>query len=700
MKLYKFSVVDDYLVIEFNGKKVDVYPREDVFLEAERLLKFNKVHIRYHSDEIVKFTQDFEYCSLSEDTRVSVEEFLQYFTDNRVGLTGEVPIPPIDYTAILTDIFHAVDDLEVTAESINLNAEQINLNTDEVEQLLKDIKLLIESDTTGESCATPSHIKDCDREELLSKLDEIVTAINTSSVDEQAILNTISTKLDELVVIKDKLVEIATSTNTTNTKLDEAIAKLQAQILLLTDLKAEAQTANVNLLAIKTSLDTINTNILLIKDDISEIKTGVASIDNKLTGIATQLGTIHSDLVGINTTLQTEFDQTQAKLDLLIQAVNNKGIDCANKVFVSDCDKQEYLDALTEIKNAIINSSTDMLEVFNSIDSKLDDLSLIKAELIKANTTLTSINTDTTLINTNLSTLIAKLEAQIVLLTDLKVQAIEANANLVDIKTKLDTINGNIVAIKDDLSLIKIDVSSIKTSVASIDTKLTSVVDSLDSIETKLDTVHNDLLAINTTLQTEFDQTQAKLDELKTSVEFAQDTFQLEDCDGLPIGPSQNVLKVVQLAKQTATICNVDEFATAINTGADYSSIINKLDEVVVATNKVDENTNEIESKLDILVGLSTPILIENKSYKITAGQTITFEAGKVFAYGAGVFNGSANYTEGGSLIGDYTQGESFGNGDKNNLIPNINPIIINALANGDIRISVLQVPSYSPIIS
>jgi len=824
-----------------------------------------------------------------------------------------------EYLDAMDKIYQAVDGLEITAENINLNTEQININTDEVEGLLKDIKDLLIADTIGKDCITPSHVKDCDRAELLSKLDEIISAINTSSADEQAILNTISTKLDELVLIKDQLVlanetlvNIDTNTALANTQLDTVIAKLEVQIGLLNDLKAEAITANTNLTEINTSLQEINANILLIKDDIalikgdiSAIKTSVASIDLKLDtvisslgSIETKLDTIHSDLVAINTTLQTEFDQTQAKLDTLIQAVNdkgidctkkvyvsdcdkleyldalaeirdainntatdytailesidtkldelvliknelvtangtltnietnttqanikldtiisslnaqitlltdikaesvsgnikldeikvilntinsnivtikddialikidisaiktgvqsidlkldtvnthlttieskldtlhsdlitinstlqsefdqtqvkldslitavnNKGVDCNNKVFVSDCDKQEYLDALKSIENAITGTATDYTAILTSIDTKLNDLSLIKAELSTANFTLNGIKTDTALINTNLTNVIAKLDTQIGLLTDLKAEAVLTNANLGAIKISLDTINTNIVTIKDDLALIKADVSAIKTSTASIDAKLTDVVSSLNSIQLKLDTLHSDLVTLNTTLQSEFDQTQTKLDEVVSAIEFAQDTFQLDDCDGTPIGPAQNVLKVVQLAKQTVSVCNVDELGSAISGSTDYSPIINKLEEVKTSINtNVTTESNQVEAKLDLLVGLSTPILVENKSYKITANQTITFEANKVFGYGAGVFAGTANYTEGGSLIGDYSQGESFGNGDRNNLILNVNPIIINVLAGGDVRISVLQIPSYSPIIS
>jgi hypothetical protein len=100
--------------------------------------------------------------------------------------------------AKLQAILEAVDDLEVNTENINLNAEQINLNTDEVEQLLKDIKLLLEGDVTGDDCTTPMHIQDCDRQALLDKLDEVATLItDNATANKDAIIS----KLDDLKLL-------------------------------------------------------------------------------------------------------------------------------------------------------------------------------------------------------------------------------------------------------------------------------------------------------------------------------------------------------------------------------------------------------------------------------------------------------------------------------------------------------------------
>jgi hypothetical protein len=480
-------------------------------------------------------------------------------------------------------------------------------------------------DLTGKSCATPTYSNICNTADIVgplsTKLDEIKGVLNTNSQAEQALLTSIDTKLDDLALIKSELVtantkltDIKTDTATINTNLTTVIARLDTQIVKLEDLKTlvtdtnvKLDTANATLLTISTDIATIKTDIATIKTDIADIKTGVQSIDTKLSTVITSLSSIETKLDDvvtgletINTTLQTEFDQTQAKLDEIKAAIELKGSDCTNKVFTSDCDKQEYLDALTAIKDAINASATDYTVVLNSIDTKLNDLSLIKTELVTANTTLSGIKTDTTDINTNLLDVIANLDSQITLLTDIKAEAVAGNVKLEDIKALLVTIDANILTIKNDLGLIKTDISAIKASSASIDAKLTSVVDSLTVIQTKLDTIHNDLVTINSTLQTEFDQTQVKLDELKTALEFAQDTFQLKDCDGKPIGVEENILKVVQIAKQVSKICNTsdisDPIVEAINAQAEAGKKQDLLTWVAVAGNNFEIPTGKFST--------------------------------------------------------------------------------------------------------
>ena len=71
-----------------------------------------------------------------------------------------------------------------------------------------------------------------------------------------------------------------------------------------------------------------------------------------------------------------------------------------------------------------------------------------------------------------------------------------------------------------------------------------------------------------------------------------------------------------------------------------------------------------------------------------------------MYQWVAGVYNGTATYQEGTQVIGTYEQGDSFGNGDSMNRILNLTEITINSLADGDVRISVMQSPNYNPIIS
>lgn len=261
------------------------------------------------------------------------------------------------------------------------------------------------------------------------------------------------------------------------------------------------------------------------------------------------------------------------------------------------------------LKVEVVNqpSPIDYTALLTSIDTKLDDIALIKQELIDANGTLTSIEGDTSAIETNTGDILTqvtttntkledvktKLDAQTVLLTDLKTELVAANASLdaieVDtaaIKASLLNVEADVATIKADIATIKTDVAAIKASVAtieadtedikvavqSIDTKLDTVNSNLDSIETKLDTIHSDLTTINGTLQAEFDETQVALANLQTAIEFAQDTFQTEDCDGNPIGVEENVIKTVVLNKTTAAICNTAEISDPIVTAIQAQS--------------------------------------------------------------------------------------------------------------------------------
>jgi len=253
----------------------------------------------------------------------------------------------------------------------------------------------------------------------------------------------------------------------------------------------------------------------------------------------------------------------------------------------------DQVNSLGILKVEVTNPSTlDYTSLLTSIDSKLNDLTLIKSELVSANGTLTSISGDTTAIksdtsgiltqvtstNTKLEEVKTKLDTQITLLTDLKAEAVATNAKLDTANATLTTISGNIITIKNDLALIKADVatikadvalikadtSAIKTAVESIDSKLTTVNSNLDSIETKLDTLHSDLTTINSTLQAEFDQTQVALGDVKNAILATQETFQAKDCSGANIGTPETVQKTVVLNKVTTAICNTADVSDPI----------------------------------------------------------------------------------------------------------------------------------------
>jgi hypothetical protein len=97
----------------------------------------------------------------------------------------------------------------------------------------------------------------------------------------------------------------------------------------------------------------------------------------------------------------------------------------------------------------------------------------------------------------------------------------------------------------------------------------------------------------------------------------------------------------------------------------------------------------------------------ENKTYQIKGIKTITFDADKIYGYKAGVWNksnpttpltGKVSLEEEAGVVGEYGFGDSFGNGDEINLMPNA--IIIKGLdADADVRISVIQECGYTPTI-
>lgn len=255
-------------------------------------------------------------------------------------------------------------------------------------------------------------------------------------------------------------------------------------------------------------------------------------------------------------------------LENLLVQINNlvdlKGSDCENALFVKDCGTQDLLDKLQEVIEAINTTSADEQDILNSIDTKLDELILIKEELVKSNTTLDGIKVDTGLINENLEVVIAKLELQITALNDLKALVTDTNVKLDTANATLTTISSDVALIKADIATIKADISEIKTDIKAVLTKLDSVISSLSVIEGKLEDVITGLDTINTTLQSEFDQTQNILSEIKDSILATQDSFQIVDCAGASVGEPETVQKTVVLNKVISSICNTSDISDPI----------------------------------------------------------------------------------------------------------------------------------------
>ena len=491
----------------------------------------------------------------------------------------------LDYTSILTSIDDKLDDLAlIKGQLTTANSTLTSINGDTT---------AIKGDTSN-----------------------ILTQVTTTNTK----LEDVKTKLDSQIVL---LGDLKTELQSANTKLDTANATLNTISADIALIKADVATIKADVATIKADVATIKADTAAIKTAVQSIDTKLDTVNSNLDSIEGKLDTLHTDLAGITTILQDIKDELDIELIYTAATkVNNSTANFYSREKIEwDSETQteisrtlEYstdgsswsatvpsgtlvigwmavdtttdlLDKLDDVIAAINDTSDAEQLLLTSIDTKLNDLSLIKAELVTANTTLTSIGGDISVIrsnsadiltqvttaNGNLDDIKTKLDSQITLLGDLKTELIDANTSLDTANATLTTISNDVATIKTDIATVKADIATIKTSVAaieadteeikvavqSIDTKLTTVNSNLDSIETKLDT-------INTTLQTEFDQTQAKLDEVVTALEFAQDTFQVEDCDGNPVGTEQNVLKVLQLGKQTANICNTADISDPI----------------------------------------------------------------------------------------------------------------------------------------
>jgi hypothetical protein len=164
----------------------------------------------------------------------------------------------------------------------------------------------------------------------------------------------------------------------------------------------------------------------------------------------------------------------------------------------------------------------------------------------------------------------------------------------------------------------------------------------------------------------------------------------------------EKIIKILNCLKgankdYTSILQEIKNVLVEIDTNTDDLEL--KIDNLTIEAGEINLNTDEVEQLLEDIKIILTPIPVENKTYQITLGQTINFNSDSLFGWSAGVYNGTASYEEGAGLTGPYNVGDSFGNGDSTNRIKNLNPITIITDTNGDVRISVLQVPGYNPTI-
>jgi DNA repair ATPase RecN len=494
----------------------------------------------------------------------------------------------VNATEVFCAIVNAIDSAkDAIVDAVNQANSDITTAIENSITVLEDIKSELETaNTTLTNIETNTTNINTKLDTVIGKIDVMITSL--SSIDTK--LTTTNDILADILVdignIGGDLADILTAVQSIDIKLDDVIASLssiEAKLdTLHTDLVGIQDTLNdilaeldheliITAPTINCATDGANKVSFYTREKIvwdSEAGTQVSraveySLDGEDFTASKPAGTVSVGacvLSGDITDTLVEFqvedcdgNPVGTPMDVLPTIVMNKQI-------VSICNVQELADAI----NAGAKDYTSVLE---SIDTKLDELNLIKAELIQSNTTLSEIETNTSETNTKLDTVVIKLDEQITLLTDLKSSFEAGNLKLDDILAKLSDILVSIDAIKVDLADIKVNIDTIKVEVQEINLKLDNVINSLTSIETKLDTITTELETINTTLQSEFDETQVILNDLKDSIESTLTTFQAKDCDDVNIGTPEVAQKSVILNKVITSLCNVQELADAINAG-------------------------------------------------------------------------------------------------------------------------------------
>jgi hypothetical protein len=141
--------------------------------------------------------------------------------------------------------------------------------------------------------------------------------------------------------------------------------------------------------------------------------------------------------------------------------------------------------------------------------------------------------------------------------------------------------------------------------------------------------------------------------EINARLEFAQDTFQLETCGGTPVGPEQNVIKVVQLAKQEASICNTVDIYEPIVEAINNQTVAGKKQDFISWTAAKNDALTIPVNKFSTIAMLATKgeFQIENTANNFSSD--ITVSAGTLSSFieiaedGVGSASGSTSVSQG-----------------------------------------------------
>jgi surface protein len=639
----------------------------------------------------------------------------------------------VNATEVFCAIVNAIDSAkDAIVDAVNQANTDITTAIENSITVLEDIKSELETaNTTLTNIETNTTNINTKLDTLIGKIDVMITSL--SSIDTK--LTTTNELLADILVdignIGGDLADILTAVQSIDIKLDDVIASLSS---------------------IETKLDTLHTDLVGIQDTLNDI---LAELDHELiiTAPTVNCATDGANKVSFYTREKIVWDsETGTQVSRAVEysldgedftaskPAGNVSIgacvlsgditDTLVEFQVEDCDGNPVgnpMDALPtivlnkqivsicnvqELADAINAGAKDYTSVLESIDTKLDELTLIKAELIQSNTTLSEIETNTSETNTKLDSVIIKLDEQITLLTDLKSSFEAGNLKLDDILAKLSDILVSVDAIKVDIADIKIDIEAIKVAVESIDTKLDTVITSLTEIETKLDSVVTELQTINTTLQTEFDETQVILINIKEAIDLkgsdcANAVF-TKDCD------RQELLDTIEAVN--TLVLDFEKTYCGTANGVNTQYLIRQFSDYNTAT-KV-KTARPLEYSEDGLtwtetepadttfvlgscpVELPEPYCIENVSYNLVGNKGMVLEANKVFEYDALVYSGGATYEEKNKVLKGEA-GYSWGNGDVElmKLLPN-RVLIANTSSDSDTRISVMQICGYEPIMA